>query len=111
MREWDSGITYGGHAFGKPSFYTFIKSRNELLSEIKKYSLYERITKNAPAIYMTFADAPNMGKTCKDPTHSPNFGPEFKAKCDSLGVKCAVTYDSNLNNAVSNAIKDIEKNL
>ncbi len=107
MREWDSGILYGNLAFGVKTFAEFLKNREKLLPIIKKYSPYELLNKTSVDIYITYPDSPNMGKKMKDPTHSPNFGPPFKEKCDKLGVKCKINYGS----AQIQAVKEVEENL
>ncbi len=107
MREWDSGVNYGHHAFMAKSFDAFLADREKLLPLINKYSPYALIRKGAPAIYMTFPDSPDMGEKMRDSVHSPNFGPMFKAKCDSLGVVCKTNYGA----SPYQAVKDVEENL
>ena len=109
MREWTPNSYYGGHAFGimkgikdQPpvaeagkfgmDFETFLARRTELEPLIREYSPYALVTADDPQVYLTYKEAPALGQTQKDPTHTANFGVKLQEKLRSTGVPCDLMY-------------------
>lgn len=92
MKNWTPNSRYGGRAFGKEVFQSFLNAREELLPWIQEYSPLHHLSADDPEIYMTYKAKPRMGKAVKDPTHTANFGVKFLEKCRELGVACELSY-------------------
>jgi acetyl esterase/lipase len=104
MKEWTPNSRYGGHAFGFPkdlladgslrdkAFPDFLANREKLLPLIKLYSPYEHVSAGDPPVFLTYTDAPALGQTQKDPTHTANFGVKLQEHCKAHGVSCEVYY-------------------
>jgi hypothetical protein len=97
MVKWTPNSRYGGHAFGIGSFADFLKQRETILPWINEYSPYALVSKDDPAIYLTYRTSPSIGKAQKDPTHTSNFGIKLKEHCDSIGVDCELFYPGTSN--------------
>ena len=50
------------------------------------------VTKDDPAIYLSFSAPPHMGQAEKDPTHTANFGVKLQEHCKEIGVPCELYY-------------------
>lgn len=75
LREWMPNYGYGAHAFGLPSFQALIDQREEVLPWIKEYSPIEHVSKDDPPIALFYGgEAPEVGASPKDPTHSAIMG-------------------------------------
>src|SRR6056300_498018 len=72
MKAWTPNSRYGGHAFGLKNFAEFLQKREEILPWIKEYSPYALVTKDDPAIYLSYSRPPAIGQEQKDPTHTAN---------------------------------------
>lgn len=103
LKEWTPNSRYGGHAFGffpnpqdnktrDTDFANFYANRDRVLPWIKEYSPIEHVTKDDPAIYMTYSAAPSLGQPQKDPTHTANYGVKLLEKCKETGVACELSY-------------------
>lgn len=93
MKEWTPNSRYGGHAFGvKGSFAAFLEQRESLLPWIAEYSPYALATADAPPVYLSFNDTPNVGHEQKDPTHTANFGVKLQERLRQLNVPCELVY-------------------
>jgi acetyl esterase/lipase len=92
MKEWIPNITYGGHAFGKQSFDSFLNDREDLLPWIAEYSPYALASPDDPPVGLFYGDAPAMGEPQKDATHSANFGLGLQKRCKEVGIDCIVVY-------------------
>ena len=92
MKEWTPNSKYGGHAFGKPAFATFLAERESILPWIAKYSPYALVSKDDPAVFLTYSKPPALGKPQKDPTHTSNFGVKLQEHCEKIGVACELFY-------------------
>jgi GH43 family beta-xylosidase len=92
MKKWTPNSFYGGHAFGKKDFETFLADRESILPWINEYSPYALVRKDAPPVMIFYDSAPDMGKEQKDPTHTANFGIGLQQCCRELGVECMVFY-------------------
>jgi acetyl esterase/lipase len=92
MKEWTPNSRYGGHAFGKKNFATFLAERDSILPWIAEYSPYALVSAGDPPTYLFFKSAPAIGKVQKDPTHTSNFGVKLQEHCRSLGVECELVY-------------------
>ncbi len=92
MKEWTPNSKYGGHAFGFKSFQEFLTKRDTILPWIAEYSPYALVTKDDPAIYLTFRTPPALGQDQKDPTHTANFGVKLQEHCKEIGVECELFY-------------------
>ncbi len=100
MKEWTPNSKYGGHAFGfkgdaakkLSQFDEFLAKRDTILPWIAEYSPYALVTKDDPAIYLTFSAPPALGQDQKDPTHTSNFGVKLQEHCKANGVQCELVY-------------------
>ncbi len=92
MKDWTPNSRYGGHAFGVAAFADFLAARERLLPEIKNYSPFHHVTKDDPAIFLTYSTPPAIGKAEKDPTHTANFGIKLLEECQAKGVACVLHY-------------------
>jgi acetyl esterase/lipase len=92
MKEWTPNSKYGGHAFGKASFAKFLADRESILPWIEEYSPYALVSQDDPAVYLTYARPPALGKNEKDPTHTSNFGVKLQEHCQATGVACELVY-------------------
>ena len=95
MKEWiPNQKTYGAHAFGM-KWDDYLAKRDELLSDIERYSpaaLARKIDPSvAPEIVMAYGPSlfPAPGKdTVKDPVHTAQFGINFDGICRERGIRC-----------------------
>jgi acetyl esterase/lipase len=92
MKEWTPNSKYGGHAFGLGSFPQFLAEREKILPWIAEYSPYALVSKDDPAIYLSYNAAPALGQEQKDPTHTSNFGVKLQEHCKAIGVPCELQY-------------------
>ena len=98
MREWTPNSKDGGHAFGfkadrtRSQFDEFLAGREKILPWIAEYSPYALVTSDDPPIYMTYSEAPGLGKEQKDPTHTSNFGVKHQERLREAGVECELAY-------------------
>ncbi len=100
MKEWTPNSKYGGHAFGfsgdkakgLSQFDEFLAKRETILPWIAEYSPYALVSKDDPAIYLTYSAPPALGQEQKDPTHTANFGVKLQEHCRANGVACELFY-------------------
>ena len=92
MKRWTPNSRYGGHAFGKKNFAEFLADRDSITSWIDEYSPYALVSDDDPPVYLSYKNAPAMGQTQKDPTHTANFGVGLQEHCQKMGVACDVFY-------------------
>ena len=92
MKTWTPNINYGGHAFGLGSFEQFLAARDRLQPLIAEYSPYHLVTKDDPAVYLSYNASPALGQAVKNPSHTANFGVKLQERCQSLGVACELMY-------------------
>ncbi|MDF1814058.1 MAG: DUF1080 domain-containing protein [Verrucomicrobiales bacterium] len=92
MKEWTPNSKYGGHAFGKKSFATFLAERDAILPWINEYSPYALVSKDDPPVYLSYRAKPELGQNQKDPTHTANFGLKLQEHCQATGVECQLAY-------------------
>ena len=92
MKTWTPNINYGGHAFGLGSFEQFLAARDRLQPLIAEYSPYHLVTKDDPAVYLSYNASPALGQEVKNPSHTANFGVKLQERCQSLGVACELMY-------------------
>lgn len=92
MKEWTPNSRYGAHAFGKANFAEFLADREMILPWIAEYSPYALVSKDDPAVFLTYSSPPALGEDAKDPTHTSNFGVKLKEHCESTGVACELVY-------------------
>jgi acetyl esterase/lipase/GH43 family beta-xylosidase len=92
MKQWTPNSLYGGHAFGKEDFETFLAERESILPWINEYSPYALVRKDAPPVVIFYDGPPAMGKEQEDPTHTANFGVGLQQRCRELGVECTIFY-------------------
>ncbi len=93
MKEWTPNSRYGGHAFGKKNFASFLDQRDEITDWIAEYSPYALVSKDDPPVYLIYSGKPDVGKPQKDPTHTSNFGVKLQEHCQSIGVECELVHD------------------
>jgi acetyl esterase/lipase len=92
MRDWTPNSRYGAHAFGLADFEEFYNKSDEIMPWIKEFSPYANVSSDDPPVYLSFSQAPNLGKEEKDPTHTANFGVKLKEHCEANGVECQLYY-------------------
>ena len=92
MKTWTPNINYGGHAFGLGSFEQFLAARDRLQPLIAEYSPYHLVTKDDPAVYLSYNASPALGQEVKNPSHTANFGVKLQERCQSLSVACELMY-------------------
>jgi acetyl esterase/lipase len=92
MRDWTPNSRYGAHAFGLADFEEFYNKRDEIMPWIKEFSPYANVSSDDPPVYLSFSQAPNLGREEKDPTHTANFGVKLKEHCEANGVECQLYY-------------------
>jgi len=102
LLEWTPNSRYGGHAFGfmdpgdlttrDTRFAEFLSRRGEVLPWIRQYSPYELVSPDDPPLYLSYREAPALGKNQKDPTHTSNYGVKFQERCRGAGVACEFFY-------------------
>ncbi len=92
MKTWTPNSNYGGHAFGLGSFEQFLAARDRLQPLIAEYSPYHLVTKDDPAVYLSYNATPALGQEVKNPSHTANFGVKLQERCQSLGVACELMY-------------------
>ena len=100
MKEWTPNSRYGGHAFGfrgdsskkLSQFEEFLAGRDSILPWIAEYSPYALVSSDDPPVYLQYAEAPALGQTQKDPTHTANFGVKLMEHCKTNSVSCELFY-------------------
>lgn len=102
VRSWITNAVYGGHAFGfrkqgqarAQEFVKFIAAREDVLSEIRKYSPIEHLTADDPPLWLSYSqtNVAVRGEPEKDPTHSPLYGVMLEEKAKPLSLDVIVTY-------------------
>jgi len=92
MREWIPNSNYGAHAFGYPSFQSWLDHRAECLTWIERFSpaglLRACTPSRAPKFFYNCPALPPKGQLPSDPTHAAMFCVKFKEICDAKGVSC-----------------------
>lgn len=87
---------YGAHAFGYRDFDDWLAHRDECLADIERISgttLARKIDPaKAPKIFLQYAAEPVPGVLPQDPTHTGEFGVEFKKLCDARGIPCRLFF-------------------
>lgn len=92
MKAWTPNSKYGGHAFGRRPFAKFLAERDQILPWIAEYSPYALVSKDDPAVYLTYSQPPAIGQNQKDPTHTSNFGVKLQEHCKTKSVDCELVY-------------------
>ena len=101
LREWIPNAIFGAHAFGylnlsrKDSFEPFYAARDTYLPDIRRYSPFELVNKNAPPVFIDFPNqdkAPVKGDPQTDPNHSALSGVMLEEKMKTLGLSMELRY-------------------
>ena len=93
LREWLPNYRYGAHAFGLPDFQSLIDNRETVLPWIKEYSPIEHVSKDDPPIAMFYGgEAPVVGSSPKDPTHSGVMGVKLAERLKAVGVDVVLVH-------------------
>ncbi|MFO0818042.1 MAG: alpha/beta hydrolase [Pirellulales bacterium] len=93
LREWMPNYGYGAHAFGLPSFQKLIEDREKVLPWIKEYSPIEHVSSDDPPIGLFYGgEAPVVGSSPKDPTHSAIMGVKLKERLDEVKVDVVLVH-------------------
>lgn len=93
LREWMPNYQYGAHAFGLAKLDDVLADREKLLPWIKEYSPMEHVTRDDPPVMLAYGgEAPQVGGTPKDPTHSATMGLKLAEKCRAAGAEVVFTY-------------------
>jgi hypothetical protein len=81
------------HAFGLPSFQALIDNREKVLSWIKEYSPIEHVSPDDPPIAMFYGgEAPVVGSSPKDPTHSAIMGVKLKERLEAAKIDVVLVH-------------------
>lgn len=114
LREWMPNAIYGGHAFGfaakdrtrAQEFDLLMENREKVLPWIKEYSPIELVDKNDPPLYLEFTgEAPVVGSSPKDPTHSALYGVKLAERMEPTSVECVVSYPAKKDTKYGNTTK------
>ncbi|MCA9153466.1 MAG: alpha/beta hydrolase [Planctomycetales bacterium] len=93
LREWMPNYGYGAHAFGLPNFQALIDNREQVLPWIKEYSPIEHVSKDDPPIALFYGgEAPVVGSSPKDPTHSAIMGLKLAERLKEVGVDVTLVH-------------------
>jgi acetyl esterase/lipase len=93
LREWMPNYGYGAHAFGLPGFQSLIDNRETVLAWIKEYSPIEHVSKDDPPIAMFYGgEAPVVGSSPKDPTHSGVMGVKLEERLKAVNVDVVLVH-------------------
>jgi acetyl esterase/lipase len=93
LREWLPNYRYGAHAFGLPDFQSLFDNRETVLPWIKEYSPIEHVSKDDPPIAMFYGgEAPVVGSSPKDPTHSGVMGVKLAERLKAVGVDVVLVH-------------------
>jgi len=93
LRQWMPNYRYGAHAFGLPNIQSLIDNREDVLNWIKEYSPIEHVSKDDPPIAMFYrGEAPVVGASPKDPTHSGIMGLKLKERLDKVKIDVVLVH-------------------
>ena len=93
LREWMPNYRYGAHAFGLPNLESVIENREELLDWIVEYSPIKHVSKDDPPIAMFYrGEAPVIGSSPKDPTHSGIMGVKLAERLKEVDVDVVLVH-------------------
>jgi len=101
VRTWIPNAIFGAHAFGfaemnrKDSFEPFLAARDKYLPDIKRYSPFELVGKDAPPVFVEFPNQdklPVRGDPQTDPSHSALSGVMLEEKMKALGASMELRY-------------------
>ncbi len=92
MREWIPNTDYGHHAFGLPSYQSFLDQKSVLQPTIDRLSPYALARADSPPVYLFYDSVPAMGQPAKDPPHSANFGQGLAEKLGAIGAPHEFNY-------------------
>ena len=93
LREWMPNYGYGAHAFGLPNFQSLIENRETVLPWIKAYSPIEHVSADDPPIAMFYGgEAPVVGSSPKDPTHSGVMGVKLEERLKAVDVDVVLVH-------------------
>ena len=93
LREWMPNYGYGAHAFGLSGFQSLIENREKVLPWIKEYSPIELVSKDDPPIAMFYGgEAPVVGSSPKDPTHSGVMGVKLEERLKAVNVDVVLVH-------------------
>ena len=93
LREWMPNYRYGAHAFGLPNLESVIENREELLDWIVEYSPIKHVSKDDPPIAMFYrGEAPVIGSSPKDPTHSAIMGVKLAERLKEVDVDVVLVH-------------------
>lgn len=93
LREWMPNYGYGAHAFGLAGFQSLIDNREKVLPWIKEYSPIELVSNDDPPIAMFYGgEAPVVGSSPKDPTHSGIMGLKLEERLKAVGVDVVLVH-------------------
>jgi acetyl esterase/lipase len=93
LREWLPNYRYGAHAFGLPDFDSLLDNRERILPWIKEYSPMEHVSNDDPPIAMFYGgEAPVLGSSPKDPTHSGVMGVKLAERLKAANVDVVLVH-------------------
>lgn len=93
LREWMPNYRYGAHAFGLPNIQSLIDNREKVLEWIKEYSPMAHVTEGDPPIAMFYrGEAPVVGASPKDPTHSGIMGIKLEERLKAVDVDVVLVH-------------------
>lgn len=98
LREWMPNYIYGAHAFGLPNFQALYDQRESVLPWIQEYSPMEHVTSDDPPIALFYkGEAPVVGSSPKDPTHSAIMGVKLAEKLQAAKVDVVLVHPGESN--------------
>jgi len=93
LREWMPNYRYGAHAFGLGSFQSLIDNREKVMKWIKEYSPIEHVSSDDPPIALFYrGEAPVVGASPKDPTHSGIMGVKLAERLKQAKVDVVLVH-------------------
>ncbi len=93
LREWMPNYGYGAHAFGLPNFQSLIDNREKVLPWIQEYSPMEHVSEDDPPIALFYGgEAPVVGSSPKDPTHSGIMGVKLAERLEKVKVDVVLVH-------------------
>jgi acetyl esterase/lipase len=93
LREWMPNYKYGAHAFGMADLESVIANREKVLPWIKEYSPIEHVSNDDPPIALFYSgEAPVVGSSPKDPTHSGVMGVKLAERLKAANVEVVLVH-------------------
>jgi acetyl esterase/lipase len=93
LREWMPNYAYGAHAFGLANLNLVMEQREKVMPWIKEYSPIEHVSNDDPPIALFYGgEAPVVGSSPKDPTHSGVMGIKLAERLKAANVDVVLVH-------------------